>query len=418
MRTYLTSASKLPLLAHCGFSARRDIEIPYRAPGIDSMLGNAGHWVSQQIIGVIRPTTWVNLDENAFLTLALEKHKLNPADWLMKLKSMRMIQHAQDVVRAHPAARAEVAYAWDTRTGEARELGTDIGRDYGKAGARGWDVVGSCDVVWIEQCPITGERITVIRDWKTGRATHVEMAHENKQLRFLLACAMQVNDTTRGRVELAFVPPGDIIIEDHEFDALDLCEVGGELEELSVSIPNAQPCPGNHCTQLFCAAVGVCPATQEALAEVMPAEDPGQKYPLVIRSADDIVNMPHALSVYQRLRAANVALAGVKDVLEEYARRHNGIELGNNTVWGPKIIAKETVSAPSASALADVIRAHCPQAAGLVKATVGKTALESAVKAHAPPRQGKKTCDAILDAIRRLGWTIDDAYEQFTEHKR
>lgn len=88
---------------------------------------------------------------------------------------------------------SEVALAFDTATGKARELGRNIGRDYRAAPT---EIVGTADLIG------AGHDRLVIVDIKTGRAEQAPAA-EHWQLRTLAAIAARLAGCSQAEVAIA-----------------------------------------------------------------------------------------------------------------------------------------------------------------------------------------------------------------------
>jgi hypothetical protein len=168
---------------------------------------------------------------------------------------------------------AEVAFALNVATGEARELGRDTGRSY--RGLLADEVPGTADLVGI-----TGDAI-VILDAKTGQA--VDAAAKNWQLKFLAVCAARVYGKSKAVVGLVYLRDERAYIDRAELDALDLDDAVGELVDILDRVDVARikvkagqvPDVSEGLWCKHCPAFAACPAKRDlalALAGNPPAE--------------------------------------------------------------------------------------------------------------------------------------------------
>jgi hypothetical protein len=86
---------------------------------------------------------------------------------------------------------AEVAFAYDVETGQARELGRDIERQYGKLAPT--EIPGSVDFM-----QMAGD-VVVVDDYKSGHS-EVPPARENLQLHTLALMACRAYGASKARV--------------------------------------------------------------------------------------------------------------------------------------------------------------------------------------------------------------------------
>lgn len=204
---------------------------------------------------------------------ALHAYLADPAHDLAKVPE-EWREAAQNVdVSRWPAMAAEVAFSWDHETGEARELGRNIGRAYAKSRLP-TVFAGTADLVGV------GEDVVFVGDLKTGRAVQSPPA-EHGQLLMLALAAARAYGKAKARVALAHLTPdtGKVFWEHADLDAWDLDLVEQALRDLASSIEAARSAAvpvvrsGEHCR--YCPARFSCPA-QVGLVRMLvgaPPED-------------------------------------------------------------------------------------------------------------------------------------------------
>lgn len=163
----------------------------------------------------------------------------------------------------------EVAFCYDTATGEAHELGRQIFRQYESAALmrlgralRATEVVGAADAVLLPE-----DRAVVVDD-KLGWAAHVPPALHSRQLRGLALCASIVYQ--REHVTVAVIrsfEDGRAWVDVAELDSMELFLIRDELAEMVASVRaerahlasggTPRVTLGSHCR--YCPARRLCP---------------------------------------------------------------------------------------------------------------------------------------------------------------
>lgn len=127
--------------------------------------------------------------------------------------------------------RAEVAFAIDVATGEARELGASIDRQYHKFQLSAFEVPGTCDAIGFSP---DGTHM-VISDRKSF--DDVTAAALNPQLRMLALAASRVYKPARTEVAIKHEIKG---LDVAELDLFDLEETHIQLRQLLIDVAKAQ----------------------------------------------------------------------------------------------------------------------------------------------------------------------------------
>lgn len=170
-------------------------------------------------------------------------------------------KHAKLRASLPPEAIGEIAFAYDVLAERAREVGRDIGRDYGPLADS--EIPGTADVLLVESDHV---RVT---DWKTGNpqvSAHTPSPESNLQLALLAVSAAQVFGKEKAIVELVFTRTGEA--PDAEWDAFDLAFWRARLREIWQSTRgNPEPVMGDaQCWRCPVDAAGACPAKNRRAA--------------------------------------------------------------------------------------------------------------------------------------------------------
>ena len=311
--------------------------------------------------------------------------------------------------------RAEVAYAFDPVTGNARELGVDIGRDYEKAGARPGEICGSADVVitiepLLERWGLDGDElrevpgVIEVRDWKTGQDCGPAAA--STQLRGL--GSMSLLSQSRSYAVIVgydYVSPDGVRSVSAPLDPFTLRDVIPlELTVLADAVakdgPTSKPEPGEHCSSLYCPARHHCPA-QRALVET--AAPSHVKHLPLLQDATAAITRPEAA------RAILAALDALDDLskiwwskLDAYADEHGPIDVGGGKAYRGWNETRESIIVDDPAELA--LREHFGDAyKQTIERSVTKAAIDKLAAKVASPRGKSKMVEAALASLRVAG---------------
>lgn len=289
------SASKSALLFACAYPFRPEVETDARAAGIPAVIGSA---VQARITAIIRSEPLPDLPAE------LQGQDRERAERL----SLRAIEWTGKNIRI--GWRSEVKLAWSPSTDIARELppsfdaeGKEILRDY--SAAKGDEICGSTDVL-----TMAGDAVEVV-DVKTG-STPLESYVP--QVRTLTLMGARRFGVSRGRWRLVKIHE-DAEAEEisGELDSFELDVIAGELAERRAAIATAEPNVGPACVDLYCDARVACPATTQAVAELVPAEALVRH---AFRMTTKVEGPEHAAWMLDRVRLVESAAKAVKDAIK------------------------------------------------------------------------------------------------------
>lgn len=373
------SGSKMGLFLACQYPFNGQ-EWPAQTAGRPAKMGQAYHAVVAKLVNgsefLGRQTMSRVLVENGLL----------PED-LPELEAM----YPASAVGLFINARAEKAFAWDYRTGNVRELGEDIGRDYQ---LNPCELAGTADIVGIRNGAL------LIADWKTGR--EAPPAKNNAQLMFLAMCANKLADFDEIELCIGHIVDGKIWPDYDTVTRFDLDIFEAELKAV-LSNPSPQPKPGTHCR--YCPVLATCPKALETLAE---KED---EYPLALRGIDSIQSPQHAEWLLHRIDAAEELLSSVKAKVREYADANGAFELSNGKKWGPYVVIRETIQGSREK----LIEAGIPES--LIEYSVSKGDVEKYAKEGAEKGQGAAAVRAMFEKLRDAGCVKESMFTKYEARK-
>jgi hypothetical protein len=276
------TASGLALLHECAYSFRSDVDVPPDAKSAEARRGDAfGARAENAINGtsIVHLVTGLSQEEAS----RLEAMWAAAGEWIARHRKLGWI--------------AEAAFAWDYQTDRGRQIERTSHRDY--SGATPTEVCGTADIVAIEDDAV------IIYDWKTHApgAPETDATH---QLEALALFAARAWDYDRARIVTLNVTAdrGVEPLEGELLDAFRLIEVGDRIRADVEHIAGATPAPGEHCAGRYCKAVSVCPATTQAMVQLVPdtalvRQD--WRYQPVIESPD---HLAHMLTIRPLIRKA------------------------------------------------------------------------------------------------------------------
>ena len=294
------------------------------------------------------------------------------------------------------AFRSEVAFAYDTVKGTAREIPV---RNRQYVGLAETEIAGTADVV----AEIDADTVYV-GDYKTG---HHPPPPDSHQLRDYALFAARAMGKSQAIAEIIKVRDDGTVWRDRkEFDAFELAIQEQVIRDTLRAVEKADPAKvtvGEHCR--YCPAFKSCPATL-ALAKQVAANEL-EIPPLTKETA--------ALAL-ERVKAVKKVLSSVEAEIKAFAERES-IPLQNGKTYGPRPwMQREIVVEKAMPALIEKYGLAAVDAAFPRRATVSaveKLAKEAAIAA------GEKVAPAtraLMQELEQLGAVRVETTEQIREH--
>lgn len=177
-----------------------------------------------------------------------------------------------------------------------------------------------------------------VRDYKSGRRQATESTiGKSAQARTYALFAHRALGLTSDPVfvELSHVDEEGITPDADKLDSFDLRVVRSEVRERArrcdsqTPVAPIVPAPGPHCRRGYCPIVSACPATRVALLRV--AESVGLA---TYDATQDPQSAEHAASSLRQLEAVEAALPALRLKVENYARAHGAVPLGDSLYYG------------------------------------------------------------------------------------
>lgn len=292
---------------------------------------------------------------------------------------------------------AEVAYSLNVATGEAREVGRSIGRDYPTDGG----LHGTADLVALSE---DGETAIVL-DVKTGHGW-LPSAAESEQLKCLALMACRAHGSSQAKVgHLHLRDDGSVWTDWAELDAFDLDAFAASLRMLAAT-SKGEPVEGGWCR--YCPSFAHCPAKANLAVAV------GMGLP----SSDLAVSLTPqtAAKAWARIEAVRQVLKEVEAKIEEFAFQ-TPIPLENGQVLGPVETESDDIDDEKAAKVLD--GAFGSASAHAVQPTVTKKSLERLARHLKEVRGGtiKDHKAAALDLLRRHGALTIKRSMKVKEHR-
>lgn len=291
----------------------------------------------------------------------------------------------------------EVAFAYNLRTGEARELGRNVGRQV-YVNATKDEVVGTLDVLGMT------EDYVIVLDYKTGFRFY-SAVEENEQLLFGALAACRAYGRERAWVAIIRIDEeghpyflwGEVTAEQLEAFARRLVDLDATIGAMKLELSaggELQPVTGDHCQ--YCPAVWCCPGWQK-LARVMTSPE------------DDLPGLPPLTAETGPLYVE--ALKRGKKVLERLERAVNlyaeqePIDMGGEWVYGkhpyPRTVWDVEKALPILSGYLSA-----EEAASTLKAEILKGKIADVYRARKKLDRGvgiKKSTETIVEALKNQG---------------
>jgi hypothetical protein len=130
--------------------------------------------------------------------------------------------HAALEAAPPPGSFSEVAFAYNVLSGEAREVGRNIGRAYGKL-ERG-EIPGTLDLLTVQPDHV------LVDDYKSGHGYLVPPLPGNVQLQHNALCAATVYEKPKAIVQIIYLKTGEV--KDAAFDVFDFAAIGERLRRI------------------------------------------------------------------------------------------------------------------------------------------------------------------------------------------
>jgi hypothetical protein len=281
------TGSRTPLWHWCMFWARPDVfnTLPKQEGSGAANLGNAFHELaegeddepsSEDRVDVIEDLLDDALDDlwskgAAKLSEVCQKWGLTPEQAASLRHRFDIFQEWWKEFHQHLDWQHEVPFAFDTRTGKARRLGSKAHRDY--SDCKPTEIPMTLDAIAYDP----KRRLVIVVDFKTGRET--DPAHRSFQLKLGALCCSLVYHVSHAEVFMIKVSDTAVDPTMARLDSIDIQGYEAQLVDRFRRMPMAEPEPGPHCSKLRCPARSVCPAGRDAIVQLAPAA--ARKFPLV-----------------------------------------------------------------------------------------------------------------------------------------
>ena len=273
---------------------------------------------------------------------------------------------------------AEVAFAYDLQTGDARELGRGGGRNYSAAGPT--EIAGTADVIGIIERG--SARGVFVGDYKTGwRVPRVE---DSLQLRFYALCAARAYGASFAVLAMLRIrEDGTIWTDVCEIGALEIDVFAGDVETIVRATEAERPrvATGDHCR--YCPAYASCPAHTALVKQI----DNG---------AHPVLTEQTAARLWRWVQDAERFVSQVRKSIEGFARQ-SPIPLTDDTELAEVETTRRSLDGGKAVA---VLRAL----------GYGDETVDAAADFRVSQSSARK---AIQQAIRGTGTKITHAFDAF-----
>jgi hypothetical protein len=305
----------------------------------------------------------------------------------------------------------EVAFAWNWQTGEARELGRGLDRDYSSCGPH--EVAGTIDALGV------AEDSVYLGDYKGFQPV---AAKDNAQLLFAAMCSAKVYAKDAAILEIINIRHGSNWRSNAGVDVFDLADFETRLRHTMISVAALQAGQrasfneGEHCR--YCPGFQSCPA-KTALIRAMVNGDEATRVEMTVPLSPETATL-----AYQQLRAMEALVKRARDIVYAYASERP-IQLGDGRVFGSRV--KPGNERLDGDVVYGVLRNHLGQSAAdvAVERKATKAGIARAVKHAKTQGTATGTLKAITGAImenvesnggvtRRPTTTIDEHRAELT----
>jgi hypothetical protein len=223
-------------------------------------------------------------------------------------------------LKSIPEGEHEVSFAWNMATGECRELGSGLGREYK---LREGELAGTADIITENH-----DVIELKSGWKS-----VGPPAGNWQVMFAALCLSRIHELEEVGVTIGYLQ------EDGSFkpysDVVDTFHLAAFESDLREALKGGPPNPGDWCRH--CPSFTACPAKIGLIHELTAS-------PTILPSRIDPEN---AAAAYEKLQTIKEALGHAEAQIRAYAAE-NVILLGDNRYFGPVEVVKEVIDADKA----------------------------------------------------------------------
>ena len=274
------TASKVSLLADCGYSFRDDaIQDPWR-DSPSAARGTAIHEAIDDFISTGRYQPPPEVVDEVAAAVA----------WL----------HEQRWERTELSS--EVAFGWAPETDTA-EIYDVTGRGYPRDGK----LHGTADII------VRTDAGVFVGDWKSGDGSSA--GPQLRTLGLMAARAYGLDEITVAALEVKAWGVTEVCRE--TLDSFALSALAGELADQIASVPNAEPRAGAHCSEKYCNSRLSCPLGNAATAElvdVIPTDALTRSKPFKL--TDPIRTPEHAAWALDVLRLVSAKVDALKDEIK------------------------------------------------------------------------------------------------------
>lgn len=223
----------------------------------------------------------------------------------------RLPEKVRELINPGAMACAEVAFAWNWRTGVGRQLILRSTRGYAEAGVTEDEIPGTSDLLIIDD-----NELTVV-DYKGFRDNGARL-----QLLLYVACAVQVYKPKRVFAAIHYETGW---LDRREIDLFDLESFAVEVRAAMTAEPRLNT--GNHCN--YCPAFNACPSQVNLLAVVA---DGSLEQKVAMVSLDDDTTAAQFRELYLRVQKLATRMRARVDA----RARTRAIPLGDGLVYGER----------------------------------------------------------------------------------
>ena len=296
--------------------------------------------------------------------------------------------------------RSEVAFVLNAETGEAREIGVGIRRNYPADLGPEW-IPGTADRLRVDE-----DRVAV-KDHKTGFGYMVAPAKSNLQLLHYAVAAAEIYGKTAARIEINREGAEPDVAD---LDVLDLAAARERIRAVWVRVlasHEGEPrvVEGDHCWR--CEAYSRCPA-KAGLALALATGDAVRSLPVLELTA------PAVAIGWMRLKSIKKMVAEIEEVYRGYAAAVE-VPLPNGKVLGEVQKTRDHLDAKTVRAVIGELHGEEVGDAA-VEYDTSKAAIERALKPIAKRGQLAGMIRDTLEAIRADGGISAKTSRSVEEH--